>query len=595
MAATGEESKAEITKRSTERKRAIESAAKRRAREHALAKRAKVEQAQAEPDEPDEKFVPAEPEMFDLPVVDGTPEERARLLSAHRAEAHKFSRVRKARECPIEFARYAFRDDQTGKPIELQDFQREFQEAMSDPSRPDVLAQMPRDHGKTTNFEINALHALGNDPNERIKIICANDSKAVERLFAITQHLEQNDRVHDVFPWLKPGQRGDWTKHKIVVDRPAIGMRDASIEALGVLSTATGGRATRLYFDDAVDRRNALELPKLRETVKQAVDSDWTNLLEPGGKRVWVCTPWHTADATHHLLERGGWHVLRYAIGDNFEPVWPDKWGPNELRARLKQIGQREFDRAFRLIALSGEIATVNPEWIKGWATRPPLSNMLVFSGYDLSTGEGKDYFAACHVGLTGLDIGDPHLWILDAYHAHHSFLAQAEAVKADAGAWIPTAIAIEATQYQAVLPQVLRDTTLLPEIIPVKPRISKALRLLAVSPHLESGRMSFNPALLPQNLRDPQGRGSLVSELTQFPLAAHDDLVDAFIHAVALATEYSLRFTDATVSLSVYDPGSDRVVATVDPERLDEPEAVPALPAHEPSALDAWANVEER
>jgi phage terminase large subunit-like protein len=545
--------------------------------------------------EPDSKFVPAEPEMFDLPVVDGTPEERERLLAGHRAQAHKFSRVRKARECPIEFARYAFRDDQTGKPIELEDFQREFQRAMSDESIPDVLAQMPRDHGKTTNFEINALHALGNDPNERIKIICANDSKSVERLFAITQHLEQNDRVHDVFPWLKPASRGDWTKHKVVVDRPAIGMRDASIEALGVLSTATGGRATRLYFDDAVDRRNALELPKLRETVKQAVDSDWTNLLEPGGKRVWVCTPWHTADATHHLLERGGWHVLKYAIGENFDPVWPGKWGPKELQARLRQIGQREFDRAFRLIALSGDIATINPEWIKAWQTRPPLGSMIVFSGYDLSTGEGKDYFAACHVGLTGHDIGDPRLWILDAYHAQHSFLAQAEAVKADAGAWIPTAIAIEATQYQAVLPQVLRDTTLLPEIVPVKPRISKAMRLLAVSPLLETGRVAFNPSLLPDKLKDPQGRGSLTTELTQFPLGAHDDLVDAFIHAVALATEYSLRYTDATVRLNVYDGSSDRVVATVDPERLDEPERPPALPAPEPSALEEWANVEER
>jgi phage terminase large subunit-like protein len=587
---SGDERRENLSRRSTKRRKAVEAAARRRSIEQAKKKR-KPKQT----DEEEERFVPATPELLDLPLADETDEERTRVLVSHRAEALKTSRVRKARECPIEFARYAFRDDQTGKPIELVDFQREFQNAMSDESIPDVLAQYPRDHGKTTNLEINAIHTLGNDPNERIKIVCASDAKAVERLFAITQHLEQNDRVHDVFPWLKPADRGSWTKHKIVVERPAVGMRDASIEALGVLSTATGGRSTKLYFDDAVDRRNALELPKLRETVKQAIDSDWTNLLEPGGKRVWVCTPWHTADATHHLIERGGWYMMRHAVGDNFEPVWPEKWGPDQLRARLRQIGQREFDRAFRLIALSGDIATVNPEWIAAWEVRPTLGDMLVFSGYDLSTGEGKDFFAACHVGLTGHDIGDPRLWILDAYHAQFSFLAQAEAVKRDAAAWIPNAIAIEATQYQAVLPQVLRDTTLLPDIVPVKPRISKALRLLAVSPYLESGRVRFNPALLPHRLKDPQARGSLVTELTQFPLAKHDDLVDAFIHAVALAAEYSLRFTDATVSLSVYDPSQRdrRVVATVDPERVGPGDEIPSLP-EKSSAIDDWANIDE-
>ena len=121
-------------------------------------------------------------------------------------------------------------------------------------------------------------------------------------------------------------------------------------------------------------------------------------------------------------------------------------------------------------------------------------------------------------------------------------------------------------------------------------------MRLLAVSPYLENGRVSFNPALLPPRLRDPQGRGSLSSELTQFPLGKNDDLVDAFIHAVALAAEYSLRFTNATVSLSVYDGAPKRrVVATVDPDRVEGPASVPALPAPEESPVDSWANVEDR
>jgi len=412
----------------------------------------------------------------------------------------------------------------------------------------------------TTQVEISILWLLGQDPNLRFKIVCESDNKAQERVQHLAQHIMGNSRIRDVFPHLRPARRGDWTKKKIVVDRPRL-MRDVSIEACGIQTAATGGRADYLVADDPVGRRNALEIPKLRETVKRAWHSDWLNLLEPTGRTIYVYTPWHTADLSHKLKRNPVYRVFSRPIGPKMEPVWEAKWPVEKLEAKLAEVGQREFDRGYRLIALSGEYATVQDSWVQYWTEEPNLADLIVFTAYDLSTGEGEDFFSSVTVGLDGRDLGQaqPRIYVLDAWHGHLTFMAQVGAVLQEAKLWLPQAVALEAVQYQAVLPQVLqaaRDdkrTELTADIVPVRPRLSKALRLSAITPLLELGRVSFNPAL------DP-GRGlkgDLVEELTMFPLAAHDDLVDAFVYATALAVDYSIRAGGRGVSVSSY--GADR------------------------------------
>jgi predicted phage terminase large subunit-like protein len=452
------------------------------------------------------------------------------------AKATMRSKVLAARNDPNEFIEYCFKDSRTGAPLTQEPFHRELQEELAEGE--DTIGLLPRDHGKTTQLEAFALWSLGNDPNLRLKIVCASDSKAVERLFTITQHLRVNPRVKQVFPWLRPAAMGDWTKHKIVVERDHIS-RDASIEALGVLSTATGGRADKLLADDVVDRRNALELPKLRETVKASWDSDWSNLLEPEGQTAYFATPWHTADLTHKVLKQKDiYRIIRHAVGsggDQFEPLWPGKWPREALLRRYKKIGQLEYDRGFRLIALSGDIVVVRPDWIQYWDAPPDLGRLQVFQAYDLSSGKAADYFAAVTLGV------DPEtmtVFVLDAWHAKLTFLQQAGAVQRQARSWMPMVQGIERDPLGA-LGQYLGDTSLL-NIIGMRPHLSKALRLSAVTPHLEQGRVVFNPALAPGLIVDPDGRGDLITELTTFPLAAHDDLVDAFVHAMNLAAAYA-------------------------------------------------------
>ena len=218
-----------------------------------------------------------------------------------------------------------------------------------------VLMICPRDHAKTSQVAIGrVLWELGNNPDLRIKIVCQSDDTAVKRLSAIIDHIDRNPRLREVFPDLLPSDKGTWSKTKVYVKRNMI-LPDPSIEAVGILSTATGGRGDLLIFDDPVDFRNAIQQPALREVVKAAYRDVWVNLIEPEGRIVLIGTPWHKDDLLHHIMTDKTYTKIIDRIDDKFTPIWPEKWNTEALVNRYNEIGHRAFGRAFRMEALTDE------------------------------------------------------------------------------------------------------------------------------------------------------------------------------------------------------------------------------------------------
>ncbi|GAH34406.1 unnamed protein product [marine sediment metagenome] len=216
-------------------------------------------------------------------------------------------RVLRARKLVTAFASFVF-------GWKLQKFQEHWHEFADKYKRALIFA--PQAHGKTVNMSlIRPLFVLGRNPNRILKIISCNDDKAVDILGAIAKTIESNKKFHEVFPSLKPAERGSWTKHQITVKRdvPAI---DASVEALGVLSTGSGDRATDLMFDDPVDFRNAILQPALRKMVIRAYTATWLGLFAQGEERItYICNAWHHNDLTHEIKKPNyHYHILNQAI-----------------------------------------------------------------------------------------------------------------------------------------------------------------------------------------------------------------------------------------------------------------------------------------
>jgi hypothetical protein len=303
-----------------------------------------------------------------------------------------------ARSDPNDFCEYVMGWDQ-------QSFHREWQGMLGHPvwnptGHPNALILGPRDHGKSSQLSIGrALWELGNNVNLRIKIISQSDDKATDRLFEIVEHIEGNERFHKVFPQLQPAARGTWTKHKIIIERDKK-MADASIEALGITSTATGGRADLEIFDDPIDFRNALQYPAMRKVVKQAFYSVWMNLMEPDGRMVYIGTAWHMDDLTHELLSNASYSSRVYkAIQENGSVLWPSKWSIEALTKRMGEIGEREFQRQFQNIALTSDETLFPLEMLeKSFDTSIELGKLYPwvyelpkFVGVDLAVGTSTE------------------------------------------------------------------------------------------------------------------------------------------------------------------------------------------------------------
>jgi len=428
-------------------------------------------------------------------------EEATRLELRAQVSAVKGLRIAEARTKFGPFMEYCFFDETTREPYRQQWFHDEWADAWSEFDR--VIIVAPRDHGKTSQIVGRVIWELGRNPNLRIKIACAADGRAKERLFEIIQHIQYNKRIQEVFPELKQDNDAEWSKHKIVVKRTAM-HRDASVEALGITATATGGRCDLLIADDVVDRRNALSFPKLREQIKQAWKSDWTNLLEPESRVWYICTLWHKDDLSHELMENEAFETLFYAVDQGFGALWPDKWPSDALRKRHAEIGSIEFNRGFRNKAVDDTTAVVQESWIQykdlaadpGFIERLPY--MQIITSYDTAraTHASSDYSANCTIAV---DLDKQTVYVLNAWHAHLTVKKQSEQVRKEYLLYKPYRILIEKIG-QAVLDEwVLNDYPDMKSVIEVTtPKVSKHQRLLAVTPLMEAGRVIFNSTMDP-------------------------------------------------------------------------------------------------
>jgi hypothetical protein len=256
-------------------------------------------------------------------------------LAALEAEvaALEATAVTKARTDFVAFCEFVLKDEATGQPIQLHALQkswiRHIQVCWSRGLVPWILA--PFGSGKSSCLVIMmALYALGNDPRLRIKIVSANDDIAKERLAVIRQYIESSAEYALLFPDVvamatstEAGKEKRWTKKAITLARGTLA-KDASVQAIGATSSAQGGRADLLIFDDMNDLRNTIIYPRLREQV-------WKNYtfllsrLEANGRAVGVMTRWHADDLFGRITKdpdmANGYGFLVQSVSDDLQSI----------------------------------------------------------------------------------------------------------------------------------------------------------------------------------------------------------------------------------------------------------------------------------
>lgn len=416
--------------------------------------------------------------------------------------------ARRAREDIDVFIEFVFRVVQS-------EAHKKLQAHMLANLRAGVIAH--KDFGKTTQALGLILFLLGNDPNHLIKLICADDDAAKDRIMVLRDHMDRNKRLHLVFPDLRKNTHfEDWGKYSLTVKRELFS-KDSSIEAHGVLTAGEGERATIVLFDDVCNFQNTIKYPNYRALIKKAFKQIWIPLLSPDGRAIYLATKHHEDDLTIELEKNRRWKWVDFSVtGDPPVSPWPEKWTPERLLARLVDIGTIEFDRAYRNQIHSDAEQDIKKGWIQYFTEELP-PHLYRVQSWDFGTS--NDLTARANIGV---DFENRILYIASVRGweklSYNSIIKQ---ILIEADHFKPEEVVCENAGFQIV---VGKDESL--ANLPIKlftPTVSKHQRLRQTSVWYERHRIRFKQHACEE----------AILQITRFGKMKHDDYMDCVTQGI--------------------------------------------------------------
>lgn len=387
---------------------------------------------------------------------------------------------------------------------------------------------MPPRHSKSFHVsERFPAWNLGRNPSDQM-ILASYGAHLAERASRIVRNLLNDER------W--PFPHVTVAADSAAVDRWATN-KGGIVVAAGVGGAMTGFGANKLLIDDPVKGRAEADSETFRESTWNWYAEVARTRLMPKGSIVLCQTRWHEDDLAGRILNSAGasdWTILNLpalaeseddalgrASGDALWPEWFDRDALDEVRRDLSnEMGGRAWLALYQQRPTADEGGQFKRAWFaERWDDdpQPPLRVIAVDAAY--KTGVMNDYSAIVAAGATATAFP-----ILDVRQGRWEYPDLKREIIQAAEDIVPHAVLIEDTAAGQSVIQELRRSTRLP-VVPIKVTASKEARAAAIAPLCEAGKV-----VLP---RAGQNIGALVDQLASFPAGQHDDMVDAFVHAV--------------------------------------------------------------
>jgi predicted phage terminase large subunit-like protein len=314
------------------------------------------------------------------------------------------------------------------------------------------------------------------------------------------------------------------------------------------LSVSVGGPLTGrgsdfIIIDDPLKPDEALS-----DTQRQAVN-DWydhTLLTRLNNKQagciIVIMQRLHEHDLVGHLLDRGGWKLLRLAAiaeeDETHEVLTPcgtrrflRRAGEALHPAReplhvLQQIretqGEYNFAGQYQQAPAPLGGGMVKSDWFKKYSSNdPPRNFQLIFQSWDTANkpSELSDYSVCTTWGLD-----QKHVYLLHVFRQRVDFPALKRAVRAQADAFHPKTILIEdKASGTQLIQELISDGVYAAKAY--KPTMDKIMRLHSVCSTIENGFVH-----IPEKAA---WLATYLHELTTFPRGRYDDQADATSQAL--------------------------------------------------------------
>lgn len=439
----------------------------------------------------------------------------------------------------------------------------EFMSALDDPWLDVLIITCPPRHGKSEYFAHWAptWYKL-TYPSKRL-MICTNTAK-----LARSHSRWIRDKCHEYAKTygLKGVDPNNASASEWNLDGPGMG----GCVSAGVGGSIVGYGCDLLIIDDYL--KNAKDA--YSETVR---DSQWewflstsSTRLEPGGKIVLFCTPWHEDDLIGRIKknrEELGLNVrcitLQALREDNGtkdplrrqegESLWPERW-PSDVMERRKRRSRKWWNAIYQ-----------GRPGLDGDELWPPHYFANIYIGDDNDWPESRAPLSAFYIDPARGKGKKPGDWYSGVYICYHNGKLYVDSLMdrrpvevmvrqsaAFAKNYQPRFVGVEGNAFQELIGPLFESACEAigyncdPPDLSVN-TVPKHLRIERLGPLLESGQLVF---------RRTASNAILISQLREFPHGKHDDGPDAL--------ENAIRLLDRSVS------GNDKAnVDETDPYRI--------------------------
>lgn len=370
------------------------------------------------------------------------------------------------------------------------------------------------------------LWYLGRDP--RAKIICISYGDSLVEDFA-RQRLQLVDHpvFRAIFPGVKPAPRQQ--------NLGQIGTtRGGRILGLSIGGPITGKGCDIMIIDDpmkADESQSAAARERTFQTFRTTLFSRFNDPkngaivlamqrlhIEDLTAQVQPLCQWNSlsiparapADETYHL-KSGIYHRKKGAL------IQPDRYGPAELAEDRRVLGHYGFEAQYQQNPLPVEGNLVQSHWFNRFDTPPRRSEFaqLVISVDPASSADRNADYSV----LSVWGVKNQHYYILDLVRGQFEYPDLKRQITQLARRWRADCALIERAGTGIALYQQFRQENAFP-VFSIRPKGDKPLRLLAVSPIIEEGRV-----YLP---REAPWLAEFLREILAFPHASHDDQTDS-------------------------------------------------------------------
>ncbi len=467
-----------------------------------------------------------------------------------------------------EFARYYFSDEKSPvNPMQVDPWIESIFEQIDvkrHPTRKRIVFPAPRGHSKTTAIsKIYPLVTYLRKRDESILIIRKSEPMAREAIKWLKDTIDKNKKLMKDFGILKDTP---WGANTLYCKRGTSSISDPTFKGIGVQGAITGGHFGLIAVDDMLDDLNTATEHQ-RNVISEWFDGTVMPLLQPWGQIVVLCTRKHYRDKYGELLENPTWwHPdCRYEVEANhqrcgyraiitepmydysydnsgkmtgvdikgdYEVLWPQFQTIEKLLTDKESMGTIMFNREYQNDPSGMTDLVLLDSWLKYWSALggdgfmklPPPSDLYVIASYDLAASTAPDahYFGYVIMGRDK----DGRIYLLEARRKRLDFPAQLRLLQEIANRpMAPKRHLIETNAYQRSLAQAGNWMLNLP-IKPVQTIGPKDVRTIAITPHLENGRIFIH-----------KSQKEFLEEYRQFPTGKYDDILDAFVMAVTELT----------------------------------------------------------